>query len=146
MWNLNKALDHLRKSAQPTSQKQCATYTRQAIEAGGLKLDIRHAAKDYGGSLLAAGFVPLQLNLPLQTPAFLDFPLSRSTGPDWCPFTSGDLAVFDGVVTSVPGTEYGHMQMFDGNQWISDFVQSRFSPGRVFDSVKVQVYRHSQFV
>jgi hypothetical protein len=58
-WDREKALEHLRKHANEKSIGRCAAYTRDAIEAGGVVL-IRHAsARNYGISLLAIGFLPL---------------------------------------------------------------------------------------
>jgi hypothetical protein len=140
MWNINASLDHLQTFAQPASTGMCASYVRQAIEAGGMTLDRHISAKDYGASLLAAGFVPVHLALMLKSPAFLDFSLSADT-----PFKSGDIAVFEGT-SLIPGGDNGHMQMFDGTHWISDFVQPHFSPGSAFDGVNVKVYRFRDFV
>ena len=136
-WNVNAAIDHLRDSAEATSIGLCARYTREAIEAGGVKLRQHVGAKDYGDSLISAGFRHLQLELPLTSPVFLNFgPASLAN-----PFTSGDVAIFEGT-DKIPGGENGHMQMYDGTNWISDFVQSKFSPGPAFDGVKVRLYRH----
>jgi len=140
MWNINAALDHLQASAKPKSTERCGQYVREAIEAGGVTLVRQNSAKDYGTSLIQAGFVPVHLNLLLQSPIFLDFSLSSD-----CPFKSGDVAVFEGT-DAIPGGENGHMQMFDGTHWISDFVQSSFSPASVFNGVKVKIYRHRDFV
>ena len=140
MWNINKAIDHLQTFAQPHSTVFCARYVREAIEAGGLTLARHLSAKDYGSSLIAAGFVPLQLKLPLTSPVFFDFSLSSDS-----PFQSGDVAIFEGT-TLLPGGENGHMQMFDGESWISDFVQPHFSPDPAFSGVKVKIYRYRDFV
>jgi hypothetical protein len=140
MWDINAALDHLKASAGSDSGARCAQYVREAIEAGGISLVRRVSAKDYGTSLIQAGFVQVNLNLPLKSPVFLDFSLSSDS-----PFKSGDVAIFEGT-NAIPGGENGHMQMFDGTNWISDFVQTHFSPGPAFNAVEVKVYRHRNFV
>jgi hypothetical protein len=139
MWNINAAVDRLQASAWPNSTGMCAQYVREAIEAGGVTLVRRVSAKDYGTSLVEAGFVSVHLSLALTSPIFLDFSLSSDS-----PFKSGDVAVFAGA-DGIPGGENGHMQMFDGTNWISDFVQSHFSPGPAFNGVKVKIYRHHDF-
>ena len=105
-WNQEKALEHLRKHAQPGSQGQCAKYTRQAVEAGldGAKLSRPPSAqaKDYGLGLQAAGFAPL---------------------PGMCGgFQTGDVAIIQGF----EGHPAGHMAMYDGTRWISDFPQNNY--------------------
>jgi len=48
-------------------------------------------------------------------------------------FRLGDIAVFEGPPGSYSdpntGIPYGHIQMFDGSQWISDFKENGFYPG-----------------
>lgn len=57
MWNRDAAVAYLNADAMNKSHGWCAEYTRNAIEAGGVKL-VRHtSAKDYGTSLRAVGFV-----------------------------------------------------------------------------------------
>lgn len=95
-WDVNRAIQYLRTNVKPISQGLCATYTRQAIEAGGIRLlHIRHA-RDYGSSLAKSGFREFS-----------------SAGP----FQAGDVAVIQPII----GHPDGHMCMFDGNIWISDF-------------------------
>lgn len=106
MWDHRKALEHLRRRAAPRSLGLCARYTREAIEAGGLVLVRQASARDYGGSLVAAGFLEM------------DGPLAGLPRP-------ADVVVIEGFV----GQPDGHMAMFDGLHWISDFVQRDLYPG-----------------
>ena len=105
-WDQDESVKHLRKHARPHSHGRCAQYTREAIEAGlgGGKL-ARPAsadAKDYGLALQGAGFAPL---------------------PGMCGgFQQGDVAIIEGF----EGHPHGHMAMFDGKQWISDFPQNNY--------------------
>lgn len=55
-WNKDVAVSHLRSHALGRSHHECATFTREAIQAGGVRLDHTLNAKDYGPSLLRAGF------------------------------------------------------------------------------------------
>jgi len=101
MWDKEKAIEALRKNAPPNQPNlgQCAHYTRMAIEVGGLKLKHHESAKDYGSSLQAVGFVKVP-NVHYQ-------------------HQSGDV----GIVHPIPNHPHGHMAMFDGTIWISDFRQ-----------------------
>src|SRR5205823_6936766 len=108
MWDKEKAVQYLTSHANVTSLGRCAEYTRKAIEAGGLVL-IRHiSAKDYGLSLRSVGFLPL--------------------GYDPRVYLPGDIVIIDGF----EGHPHGHMAMFNGNSWISDFKQRELYPGPAF--------------
>ncbi|HEU6436151.1 MAG TPA: RHS repeat-associated core domain-containing protein [Nitratidesulfovibrio sp.] len=116
-WDKEKALDHLRKNAHAGSTGNCGVYVRQAIEAGGLKIDRlqdhNQGAKDYGPNLERAGFVKL---------------------PDGADPQAGDV-----VVIQSPGDRNpkGHMAMFAGKDWISDYNQKdEFYPGRAYSTKK----------
>lgn len=108
VWDAGAAVKHLRANAQQHSQGRCAAATREAIEAGGggVKLKRTGSAKDYGPSLEAAGFLPMNFT-----------PVGG--------YQAGDVA----VIQPIPKHPHGHMQMYDGRQWISDFVQRDFWPG-----------------
>jgi hypothetical protein len=119
-WDVSKAIQHLQVEAKPTSTRECAKYTRRAIEAGGIRLMNTQHAKDYGLSLRASGFREV-----------------TSSGP----FRAGDVA----VIQSIEGHPDGHMCMFDGNIWISDFKQFHgFYPSHAYRSKKpsYKIYRH----
>ncbi|MEP8890529.1 hypothetical protein, partial [Enterobacter roggenkampii] len=80
-------------------------FTRLAILAGGVKVANTDYAKDYGVELLRAGFSEL---------------------PPGSTLIAGDVA----VIQPYPGGNgIGHMTMYDGTQWISDFVQKSMYPG-----------------
>ncbi len=55
-WNKDVAISHLRSRALGHSHNECATFTREAIAAGGIRLERTLNAKDYGPALLRAGF------------------------------------------------------------------------------------------
>jgi hypothetical protein len=118
-WDLEAPIEHLRSSAFAKSKGKCASYTRKAIEAGGLKLTRQVSAQDYGLSLLAVGFVELDNDAA---------------------YAKGDVAVIKGF----QGHPHGHLQMYDGGQWMSDFKQSGFWPGKDYRDNKpaYKIYRH----
>lgn len=104
-WNKSAAVDYLVKHVEPHSKGHCAKYTRLAIAAGGIQLIQTMSAKDYGSSLLKAGFTALP----------------PSTKPE-----KGDVV----VIQPYPGgLQYGHMAMYDGKTWYSDFKQRDMYPG-----------------
>jgi hypothetical protein len=96
---------------------QCAKYIRRSLEAGfGLQKD----------AFLGKTPVPARLYGPfLQGQGFSQVQTTN--------YQIGDIAVIQGYpgATSDPnGVPYGHIQMYDGNIWISDFKQMNgFWPG-----------------
>src|SRR4051812_34906012 len=115
-WDKQKSIDHLRKEAGPRyGHENCAKSVREAIEAGGLIVPMTgpSAAKDYGPRLAAAGFVALP--------------------GDPVRYQAGDVAVIDGFTKgAAEGIKKdhaaGHMAMYDGTQWISDYEQPGVKP------------------
>lgn len=65
---------------------------------------------------------------------------NASKGPDGYTPQKGDIAVFE----PTDNHKYGHIQMYDGEQWRSDFKQNNFSPGSGYtkDGVPYTVYRN----
>ena len=109
------------------SSGQCALYVRKALAAGGLtSFDSTHPvdAKDYGPYLGSAGFSEV------------------STG-GYTP-QEGDVAVFQPYAGDPNNA--GHIQIYDGSHWVSDFVQSGnygIYPGPGYQSAQASyaVYR-----
>ena len=84
----------------PFGRGKCATHVRIALEAAGASTSGHPTfAKDWGPTLIRIGFRPLP---------------SGSYQP-----AKGDVAVIQSTSSSVPG----HIEAFDGKNWISDFVQ-----------------------
>ena len=132
MWNIDKAVAHLDKSAHKDlhgtdkSVGRCAEYVRKAIEAGGVHLIRHQSAKDYGSSLEKVGMKPLP-------------------GTPHNSFLAGDVA----VIQPIAGHPHGHMAMFNGKIWISDFRQWHgFYPGPSYRKLKppYKIYRISLIV
>lgn len=117
-WSTILATRHAARHAQPKSIGLCAKYVRLAIAAGGVKVTPTLSAKNYGPHLVAAGF-----KATAGTPQ------------------SGDVI----VIQSIPGHPHGHMAIYDGRHWFSDFKQLRgFYPGPGYRSLKpaYKIYRH----
>src|SRR5208282_5423550 len=127
-------VQHLRaKAGPPYGIGRCATFVREAIEAGGLTVSRAGSAKDYGPRLIQAGFVAR---------------VGAGTA-----YQKGDVAVIDGFTKSDgDGIKKdhmdGHLAMYDGTQWISDFKQTGITPypGSDYEKAKpkVVIYRYSK--
>lgn len=133
MWDKNSAVSHLNSHAHAESQSDCAAYVRQAIEAGGIVITrpatrsgLRApAAADYGPHIQAKGFVPVYTHAGNSSPLsnVISIPGQQS----------GDVV----VIQPIPGHPYGHMAMFNGTQWVSDFRQQvSFYPGGAYRNLK----------
>jgi hypothetical protein len=120
-FDMQKFAAALKQNALPPFGKGiCATHVRQAIEAAGLNTAGHPVdAKDWGPTLLHLGFcvVPAEGYVP----------------------SLGDVVVIQGTSSSIPG----HIEGFDGENWISDFVQAAFWPGPSFRNEKPvhEIYR-----
>lgn len=118
-WDKVTAVSYLRWHAAATSQRRCARYVREAIERGGIKLIRTHSARNYGDSLRWVGFYE----------------------------ASGSPQRGDVVIQAIAGHDDGHMAMYDGEIWISDFKQYYgFYPGPEYRNVKppYKMYRHDR--
>jgi hypothetical protein len=118
MWDKSSAVYYLQSHAEASSHGHCARYVRQAIERGGIILNRTYSARNYGSSLTAAGFREVL------------------GGPQ-----RGDVV----VIQAIAGHPDGHMAMFDGHIWISDFRQLHgFYPGPAYRAAQpsYKIYRH----
>lgn len=130
MWSKELSVNYINSHVAPKSQGQCAAYVRRAIEAGGVKVNIpaprignSASACDYGVSLETAGFKSVY----------------TYTG-----HISVDTAIIPGqqagdvvVIQPIQGHPHGHIALFNGNNWVSDFVQLRgFYPGQQYRTLK----------
>jgi hypothetical protein len=118
-----KFVDDLRThvSKNPFGEGLCAKHVRLALASAGLKPSTwPGAAKDWGPTLQGLHFIALPGNM--------------------CPVVKlGDIAVIEATSKDA----YGHIEAFDGTNWISDFVQREFWPGPSFRVEKPQfaIYR-----
>jgi len=103
--DINKLVTAMDRNALPQSKGICATNSRLGLEAGGLDTTGHPIdAKDYGPFLVTHGAAAVS---------------SDNYAPQ-----AGDVAVFEGTDKH----KYGHIEVFDGNQWVSDFMQRGYSP------------------
>jgi len=116
-YNVVSAVNFINAKAYPKFVRgkcgNCAKAVRLAVEAGGIKIGIpaptvskyAASAKDYGPSLLKAGFTEIKIK------DYTD--------------TFGDIR----VIQPYKGGGHGHMDMYNGKQWVSDFYQRGKWPG-----------------
>ena len=107
--------------AEPAPGGQCAKYVRRALQAGGLNLDQHpYSAKDYGPFLTGQGLLPV--------------PADGNTPQ------KGDVVVIQNYQGGDPN---GHIALYDGTQWVSDFKQRDIwaGPGYRTNKPPIQVYR-----
>jgi hypothetical protein len=120
---------HLRDNALPPYGKgRCAEYVRKAMEAAGLQTGGRpNWAKNYGTFLVSAGFSEI----------FKD--QHAPDAPAGYTPQAGDIVVLDGTSKS----KEGHIEGYDGTNWISDFVQKDMWAGPSWRSEKASyaIYR-----
>jgi len=125
-WINNQAFANYMDSHYPNTKGngQCATACRQGMEAGGLNTAGHPIdAKNYGPFLLQHGYHTV--------------PGASYFGNEQV----GDIAVFQ----PAPGhSQSGHIEMYDGNGWVSDFQQKNFSPYHGFKppTLNFKIYRH----
>ena len=105
MWDKQASIDCLLVNIWTASQwghGRCAAHVRAATQAGGLTvgMPLGSMAKDYGLCVEKAGFKKV----------------SGSPPPT---HESGDVA----VIQPIKKADAGHMCMYDGTQWVSDFKQ-----------------------
>lgn len=108
---------------QKTSHRKCAATVLDAVAAGGVRVTrgVRDA-KDYGPNMLAAGFSEVSSD-PYTNPQAGDVVIIQSPGP---------------------ASTAGHMTMYNGSVWISDFEQRDMWSGPAFRAAKPEfhVYRY----
>lgn len=108
-WDAEKAAKTITEAAKEQSGGKCATHVRQALEAGGMTIkenDRVKDAKDYGKFLTERGF-------------------EEVPGKDYTP-QKGDIVV---IQPYKGGSESGHIAMYTGTEWVSDFKQRYFWGG-----------------
>lgn len=118
----HRFIEWLDSHALTRSAHHCAMFVRRALEAAGMSTADRPVdAGDYGPFLLKHGAQVV------------------ATDENYRP-QPGDTAVFE----KTDQHPYGHIEVFNGEQWISDFRQRSFSPYRDVESTPpVTVYRIS---
>lgn len=111
-WDINRAISWITANSLSKSVGACAKYVRMAIEAGGMSTEGRPvAACNYTGFLPSKGFKHIA---------------TLSGRQEQSNFTSSSVQKGDIAVMS--HGKYGHICMWNGKQWISDFKQKGMWP------------------
>lgn len=103
------------RAAHGRSQGRCALYVRKALQGAGYQFTSQASAYMYAtnGTLAGAGF-------------------TRISSDNYVPQV-GDVVVFNRTSKN----PHGHIQIYDGRQWVSDFRQPNFSPYRTHNGYSV---------
>lgn len=137
-FNSSAAVKRLNGQAEKKPTGNCARYVRQAIAAGGVKVKppsppsgmLYPPARIYGPALENAGFTPVVSDVQ---PA--------SYPPSGYEPKAGDVA----VIQATSRNPDGHMAMYNGERWVSDYPQSNFWPGSAYRGERPSfvIYRHN---
>lgn len=126
--NIEKFIKHLRDAADdgPPGHGKCGEYVRKALQAGGAhfnEFSPPHYGKLYCLTFERLGFHEIKVD-----------------DPDSYNFIRGDVMVMQPHKSSIAG----HVAGYDGQKWISDFVQRDFWAGKKYRSERPQyaVYRY----
>lgn len=120
-WDVDKMVQTLIKNAGTASKGQCAKYVRMAMQAGDLKkkfISGLASAYMYADALPRMGWGAIGNVKSVQA-------------------KKGDIVVFPQYGKS----KHGHIAMFTGSQWISDFVQKTAFPSSNNQSLANTVFR-----
>lgn len=122
-WDLDKMATVVTKNAQGRSSTgDCALYVRKALQASQIK-------QFFAGGLGHANQMPTQL-IRMNWVA---------VGQNVTSWKKGDIVVFQRTNTRL-GQKYGHVAIFNGSQWVSDFIQPSVQPNRK-DNLTYTLYR-----
>lgn len=119
--DIGKAVSYINSHAEPKSTNLCARYVRLALVAGGLtsfSTNYPGYAYQYGPYLVRAGFK--------------DVGKASCNAPK-----AGDVVVFQ----PIPGHSAGHIAMFNGSQWVSDFKQQSIFVAAGYQNGSYTCYR-----
>lgn len=127
-FDVDSAVQYLTEHAKNVSVGQCAKFVREALEHGGLDTTGRpKMAFRYNEFLPKLGFVPI-----------IESNYTGNNLPkDYTP-QKGDIV----VIGANSRHKAGHIAMFNGQQWISDFKQRTFHGLKGADYDKYIIWRH----
>lgn len=116
-YDAERAASYVTSHAAPHSRTMCALYVERAINAGGQPMFILPAWA-YAYVLPYAGFEEVSTQ-------------------GYKPMT-GDIAVFP----HVKGHIWGHIAMWNGHQWVSDFKQRSIYAASAYRNSSYRIFRH----
>jgi hypothetical protein len=116
IYNIDKAVSHVETSALSKSHTCCAWFVMRAMNAGGCPIGILPAFA-YKEVLPKYGFVEIDKNSS---------------------YRKGDIVVFPAIKNHI----YGHIAMWTGKQWISDFKQKSIFPAKGYRYSDYRIFRY----
>lgn len=116
-YNIDKAIEHLNKHAMTKSHNCCAWYVMRAMQAGRCPIGI-FPAHSYKQILPFYGFKEVNTTH----------------------YEKGDIIVFP----AIKNHKWGHIAMYNGKQWISDFKQKSIIVSKGYLKAKYTVFRYSK--
>jgi hypothetical protein len=126
--NIEMFVKHLRNNADPgpPGHGKCGEFVRKALQAGGARFNEYNPprlGKLYGLTLERLGFHEITVD-----------------DPDHFNFVRGDVMVMEPHTHSTAG----HVAGYDGQRWISDFIQRDFWAGKAYRAERPHyaVYRY----
>lgn len=128
--NFKKGIDKKLKYG----ESKCARYVKKALIAGGasVKNSAIESAKNYGPWLIENSFKVVDNATTVSSGGV--FTISGQQ--------TGDVV----VIQAAPHHVHGHMAMFNGTHWVSDFVQEKgFYPAQIYrdQNIPYKLYRYS---
>lgn len=126
----NKAIKAAKIATQKalgSSSGYCAKYVANALQGAGFKFTRQNSAFQYhtNGIMKGMGFVAINANTAYQC---------------------GDVAVWPAHGGKGGGGIHGHIQIYNGKNWVSDFIQKNFIPGPAYRSSTPTLYRDKELV
>ena len=116
-YDKDKSVEYLTENAETKSKTWCAWYVMRALNAGGCPAYLLPA---YGYSWLLPQMDFVEVSKKNYTPL------------------KGDIIVFPAVGKHI----WGHIQMWNGKQWVSDFKQKNMIPAKAYHKTDWKIYRH----
>lgn len=117
-----KAATSATQKANPTSTGFCAKFVANALQAAGYKFNRQNSAYQYAnGPLASAGFRKI---------------------PNQGKYQIGDVMVWPAHGQGMRGGAiHGHIQIYNGRNWVSDFIQANMRPGPKYGMVTPSLWR-----
>ncbi|MBQ8269909.1 MAG: CHAP domain-containing protein [Bacteroidaceae bacterium] len=116
-YDADVAVRYVTENAEPRSRNCCAWYVMRAMQTGGCPIYILPA---FGYSWLLPQFGFVEIGNSSYIPEL------------------GDIVVFP----AVKGHIWGHIQMWNGRQWVSDFKQKGFYAAQGYMNSGYKIFRY----
>lgn len=116
-YDSRRAAEYITSHSAKKSKGLCAYYVRRALIAGGMPAYLKASACHYSKILPLYGFKEI------------DNPLT---------YEKGDIVTFP----SVKNHPHGHIAMWNGEQWVSDFKQKGIIVNLAYNEVEYKIWRH----